>query len=308
MRRGYQVALGACFAVIFGALASGGLNSLALVAPHEGDPFDLRFDRTRLAALDISDGTLHVRLEVVDSRWTMKDPVVVSVDQARIEGLIAAFAKPVGAVREVPHGETGWENDAAYGLDRRKTRVDLLAEDTLLLGLELGDTLPSGERYVRLSGHRSIYLARMALLGALDRRAEAWFSPAVLPFAPDVLETLEVVSDRGEASVEWEDARPVYRRSGDDQSHGLTQEELIHLRFNAGALQRAPGTSEELESLRASLEPGALRVRVRTEGRGIFQLRAGPTLEDGRRIVQIGDGEPALVTGYSLDVFERLVR
>ncbi len=292
MRRRFQIGAGVCFAVAFGAVASAGLYSVIAAAPHEQEALDLGFDRELLQAIDITDGGVSVRLERTDGHWRLKDPARLPADEQKIEALLAAWGDQRWSGTLVPPQSAVWEDEQLHGLGLRKTRVEFLSQDGRMVGLELGDTLPSGERYLRMGGCRTVWLADLPVLALLDPRPELWLAADLFVFAPDELVTLDIVTGRGEARVEWSAAGPVYSAGAPDLGHGLSEDEMRQLRF---------------DTLRPSLHPGLLRVHVQTERRGAFELRAGEATPDGRRIVQVDNGEPALVLGHDLDIYERLV-
>lgn len=292
---------------VFALLGTGALSVLRSAAPWDEEGWVVTIDPGAVDAITLADPSGRLVLRRIDGRWYVDHSLRLLADQSRVELLLRSYGQPWQ-----PAAVLGGDRDASlravvHGEHAIQLEAEFLVDESMQLGLEVGPPHPAGGRSLRIARHRTIYRAHLPAEDLLlDTHLERWLDPSFVAFAPDDLVHLSVRSARGAAQVAWERDDFVWEALEGGVARTVPDEEMRELRHRCAGWPRAPHTSAELDALRPSLAQPTLSVVAHTESRGRFALQAGAQTSDGRRIVQIGDGPPTLVSARVLDVFERI--
>lgn len=149
----------------------------------------LRLERDRVTSISISfTGKAPVRLEKVDDKWMLREPLETLADSGTVDSLLRSLS---GAKRDRVFDEEGLDL-TAFGLEDPAGRVEIAAGDdtrTLLLGAK---DFSGSKVYSKLGDDPAVLLTSVSLLTSLDKPVLDWRSKQALSFDRGKVEEIEI--------------------------------------------------------------------------------------------------------------------
>ena len=237
--------------------------------------FDLRdktildFTRDQVDSLEITGADLAIRLQRVDSRWSLVHPIEAHADLSVTDGLVGRLSTGQMAAIEAESTDAL----ASYGLDspRLTVTVGLGSSAATLL---IGDATPAGTVYARDAGRDLVFTVDEALLTELTQGVDEYRRKNLFAFRPFNATGLEIdrdderwVFEKAEATAEDEEDgwRRIAPDEGDVEPSAMDDllAKLSNLRAESFVASRdATGLDASAWTLLVTFDEGGAQERV----------------------------------------------